>query len=81
MKKQKTKFVLAEATLDEVNRQLKINAFIIALLVVILSRNIMIFIRESSFFYGFLIAVMFLLLFLIIKGRRLLKTRKQALVK
>ncbi len=81
MKKQKNRFVLAEATLDEVNSRLKINTFIIVLLVVILSRNILNFIRENSFFYGGLIALIFLLLFLIINSRRFLKTRKQELSK
>lgn len=81
MKKQKTKFVLAEATLDEVNKQLKINMFVIGLIVLILVLNIVHFLQDYRPFYGTLVVVMIFLLFIIIKSRKILEMRKRALTK
>lgn len=58
MKKQKTKFVLAEATLDEVNKQLKINMFVIVMIALILLLNIANFMQDYSLFYGAFVVVM-----------------------
>ncbi|WP_105244048.1 hypothetical protein [Psychrobacter sp. Marseille-P5312] len=41
----KTKFVLAEATLDEINKQLKINTFVTIVLVLMLLLNTAQFIK------------------------------------
>lgn len=79
MKKQKTKFVLAEATLDEVNKQLKINMFVICMIALILVLNTVHFMKDYSLFYGVLIVIMIFLLFIIIKSRQILNMRKQAL--
>lgn len=81
MKKQKKRFVLAEATLDEVNKQLKINMFVIGLVVMLLALNIAHFMRDNSLFYSALIVIMIFLLFLIVKSRRILKVRKQELTR
>ena len=80
MKKQKTKFVLAEATLDEVNKQLKINMFVIVMIALILLLNIANFMQDYSLFYGAFVVVMIFFLFIIIKSRQILNMRKQALI-
>lgn len=81
MKKQKTKFVLAEATLDEVNKQLKINMFVIGLIVLILALNTVHFMQDYSLFYGALVVIMIFLLFVIIKSRKILEMRKKDLTR
>ncbi|AMT97805.1 MULTISPECIES: hypothetical protein [Psychrobacter] len=81
MKKQKTKFVLAEATLEEVNKQLKINMFVIVLVALILLLNIANFMQSYSLFYGLLVVVMIFFLFIIIKSRQILEMRKKALTR
>ena len=81
MKKQKTKFVLAEATLEEVNKQLKINMFVIVLVALILLLNIANFMQSYSLFYGLLVVIMIFFLFIIIKSRQILKMRKKALTR
>lgn len=80
MKKQKTKFVLAEATLDEVNKQLKINMFVIVMIALILLLNIANFMQDYSLFYGAFMVVMIFFLFIIIKSRQILNMRKQVLI-
>lgn len=80
MKKQK-RFVIAEATLDEVNKQLRLNLFVIVVIMAVLTMNVIHFIKEQSLFYAALVAMMVLLLFLIIKARRILKLRQRALIK
>lgn len=79
MKKQNSKFVLAEASIDEVNKQLKTNLFVIVVIIFVLGTNLIHLIREKSFFYGALSMLMIVLLFFIIKARRILKLRKQQL--
>ncbi len=81
MKKQKTKFVLAEATLEEVNKQLKINMFVIILVALILLLNIANFMQSYSLFYGLLVVIMIFFLFIIIKSRQILEMRKKALTR
>lgn len=81
MKKQKTKFVLAEATLEEVNKQLKINMFVIVLVALILLLNIANFMQSYSLFYGLLAVIMIFFLFIIIKSRQILEMRKKALTR
>lgn len=81
MKKQKTKFVLAEATLEEVNKQLKINMFVIVLVALILLLNIANFMQSYSLFYGLLVVIMIFFLFIIIKSRQILEMRKKALTR
>ena len=79
MKKQRKRFVLAEASLKEIDKQLNINMFVIGVLVIILFLDLMHFIKEYSVFYGVLVAVMIVLLFFTLKSRKLLKLRKQQL--
>ena len=79
MKKQK--FVLAEASLDEINKQLKINMFTIVMLILVLFMNIAQFMRDYSLLYGVLIAIMAFFLFVMAKSRTLLTMRKQELTK
>ena len=79
MKKQK--FVLAEASLDEINKQLRINMFTIVMLVLVIFMNIAQFIRDYSLLYGALIAIMAFFLFVMAKSRTLLMMRKQELSK
>ena len=79
MKKQRKRFVLAEASLKEIDKQLNINMFVIGVLVIILFLDLMHFTKEYSVFYGVLVAVMIVLLFFTLKSRRLLKLRKQQL--
>ena len=79
MKKQK--FVLAEASLDEINKQLKINMFTIVMLILVLFMNIAQFMRDYSLLYGALIAIMAFFLFVMAKSRTMLTMRKQELTK
>jgi tetrahydromethanopterin S-methyltransferase subunit G len=81
MKKQKRKFVLAEASLDEINKQLKINTLVIIILVVMLMLNATQFMRDYSLLYGALIAIMLFLLFVMAKSRTLLTMQKQTLIR
>ncbi len=81
MNKQKKGFVLAEATLDEINKQLKINLFTIVVLIVMLVLNTAQFMKEYSLLYGVLIAVMAFFLFIMAKSRTMLMMRKQQLTK
>ena len=77
MKKQK--FVLAEVSLDEINKQLRINMFTIVMLILVLFMNIAQFMRDYSLLYGALIAIMAFFLFVMAKSRTLLTMRKQEL--
>lgn len=79
MNKQKKGFVLAEATLAEINKQLKINLFTIVVLIVMLVLNTAQFMKEYSLLYGVLIAVMAFFLFIMAKSRTMLMMRKQQL--
>lgn len=81
MKKQKRKFVLAEASLDEINKQLKINTLVIIILVMMLMLNATQFMRDYSLLYGALIAIMLFLLFVMAKSRTLLTMQKQTLIR
>ena len=81
MKKHKKKFVLAEATVDDINKQLKINMFVIVILVLMLILNTAQFMKDYSVLYGALIAVMAFFLFIMAKSRTLLNMRKQELTK
>lgn len=81
MNKQKKGFVLAEATLAEINKQLKINLFTIVVLIVMLALNTAQFMKEYSLLYGALIAVMAFFLFIMAKSRTMLMMRKQQLTK
>ncbi len=81
MRKQKKGFVLAEATLDDINKQLKINLFTIVMLIVMLVLNAAQFMKDYSLLYGALIAVMAFFLFVMAKSRTMLMMRKQQLSK
>ena len=81
MKEQKQKFVLAEASLEDINKQLKINIFTIVILVLMLVMNIAQFMRDYSLLYGALVAIMAFFLFVMAKSRTLLMMRKQELSK
>ena len=81
MNKQKKGFVLAEATLAEINKQLKINLFTIVVLIAMLVLNTAQFMKEYSVLYGALIAVMAFFLFIMAKSRTMLMMRKQQLTK
>lgn len=81
MNKQKKGFVLAEAMLDEINKQLKINLFTIVVLIVMLVLNTAQFMKDYSVLYGALIAVMAFFLFIMAKSRTMLMMRKQQLTK
>ncbi|MBA2056974.1 hypothetical protein H0262_03630 [Psychrobacter cryohalolentis] len=81
MKKQKKRFVLAEASLDEINKQLKINTFTIVILIGMLMLNTTQFMRDYSLLYGALIAIMAFFLFVMAKSRTLLTVQKQALMR
>lgn len=81
MNKQKKKFVLGEASLDDVNKQLKINMLTIVILILVLFMNIAQFMRDYSLLYGALIAIMAFFLFVMAKSRTLLMMRKQELSK
>ncbi|GAF52612.1 hypothetical protein [Psychrobacter sp. JCM 18900] len=80
MKEPKARFVLAEATLAEVNKQLKLNMLVMAAVVFVLFMNIMKFMADKGFFYAMLAVVMICLLFFIQKARRILTLRKQELI-
>ncbi|WP_201596105.1 hypothetical protein [Psychrobacter vallis] len=80
MNKQKTRFVLAEATLADVNKQLKLNMLVTVIVVFVLFMNIIKFMAEKTFFYAALALIMILLLFFIQKARRILTLRKQELI-
>lgn len=73
--------MLAEATLDEINKQLKINLFTIVVLIVMLVLNTAQFMKDYSVLYGALIAVMAFFLFIMAKSRTMLMMRKQQLTK
>ena len=79
MKKQK--FVLAEASLDEINKQLRINMITIVMMILLLFMNIAQFMRDYSLLYGALIAIMAFFLFVMAKSRTLLTMRKQELTR
>ena len=79
MKEPKARFVLAEATLAEVNKQLKLNLLVTVAVVFVLFMNIIKFMAEKSFFYAVLAVIMICLLFFIQKARRILMLRKQEL--
>ena len=79
MKKQKSKFVLAEASISDINKQLKINLLIIVLVIFLLGLNGLYFSREKSIFSAVLIVLMLFLLFIIAKSRDILKSRKRQL--
>ena len=81
MKKQKRKFVLVEASVDEINKQLKINTFVVVMLIGMLILNATQFMRDYSLLYGALIAIMLFLLFIMAKSRTLLTLQKQALMR
>ena len=81
MQKQKRKFVLAEASLDEINKQLKINTFVIVILIAMLMLNATQFMRDYRLLYGGLIAIMLFLLFIMAKSRTLLTLQKQNLMR
>lgn len=81
MNRQKKGFVLAEATLDEINKQLKINLLVIVMLIIMLVLNIAQFMKDYSFLYGVLVAIMAFFLFIMAKSRTMLTLRKQALTK
>ncbi|WP_413191078.1 hypothetical protein [Psychrobacter sp. AT9] len=81
MKKHKKKFVLAEATVDDINKQLKINMFVIVILVLMLMLNTAQFTKDYSVLYGALIAIMAFFLFIMAKSRTLLNMKKQELTK
>ena len=81
MNKLRKGFVLAEATLAEINKQLKINLFTIVVLIVMLVLNTAQFMKDYSVLYGALIAVMAFFLFIMAKSRTMLMMRKQQLTK
>ena len=81
MKQQKKRFVLAEASLDEINKQLKINTLTIVILIGMLMLNATQFMRDYSLLYGTLIAIMAFFLFVMAKSRTLLTVQKQALMR
>ena len=79
MKEPKARFVLAEATLAEVNKQLKLNMLVMVAVAFVLFMNIMKFMVDKSVLYAVLAVVMVCLLFFIQKARRILMLKKQAL--
>ena len=79
MKKEKAQFVLAEANLDEFNKQLKINMLVTAVIIFVLAMNIIQFMQDKRFFYALLTMLMLFLLFFVTKARNILKSRKQEL--
>lgn len=81
MSKQKKGFMLAEATLTDINKQLKINMFTIVMLVVMLVLNGAQFIKDYSLLYGALVVIMAFFLFVMAKSRTMLMMRKEALSK
>jgi len=81
MQKQKRKFVLADASINEINKQLKINMFVIVVLIGMLALNATQFMRDYRLLYGALIVIMLFLLFIMAKSRTLLKMQKQTLMR
>jgi len=79
MNKKNGKFVLANATLAEVNTQLKLNMLATVVVAFVLAMNIMKFMAEQTVLYGVLTMLMIFLLFFIRKARGVLTLRKQAL--
>ena len=79
MKEPKARFVLAEATLAEVNKQLRLNMLVMVAVVFVLFMNIMKFMVEKSVLYAVLAVIMICLLFFIQKARGILMLRKQEL--
>ena len=79
MEKQKKKFVLAEASLDEVSKQLKINLFSIVVLVLLLGLNLLYFFKEKNFFSAALILLVIFFLYFMAKSRDILKLKQQEL--
>lgn len=79
MKEQKKKFVLAEASLDEVSKQLKINLFSIVVLVLLLGLNLLYFFKEKNFFSAALILLVIFFLYFMAKSRDILKLKQQEL--
>ena len=79
MKEPKARFVLAEATLAEVNKQLKLNMLVMVAVVFVLFMNMMKFMAEKSVLYAVLAVIMICLLFFIQKARGILMLRKQEL--
>ncbi|GAB2643976.1 MULTISPECIES: hypothetical protein [Psychrobacter] len=79
MKEPKARFVLAEATLAEVNKQLRLNMLVMVAVVFVLFMNIMKFMVEKSVLYAVLAVIMICLLFFIQKARGILILRKQEL--
>lgn len=67
MKKQRTKFDLANANSTQIAKQLKINLFVIVMVLFVLTVNMIHFIREKSLFYAMLTLLMVVLLFLLSK--------------
>lgn len=80
MKKQK-KDLYWQKPLAEVNKQLKVNLFVIVVVGFVLGSNILHFMREKNVFYGVLIAAMVVALFFVIKSRQVLKLKQQELIK
>ncbi len=80
MKKGKAKFILAEASIDEVNKQLRVNLFVIIVVIAVLAMNVMQFMKQKSLFYAFLSVLMLFLLYFIAQARNILKSRKQQLI-
>ena len=81
MKKRKPKFVLADASLDDVNKQLKINLFIIVMGLLLFGLNALYFMQEKSFFSALLVVLIIVLLFFMAKSRDILRSKKRELSK
>ncbi len=79
MEKQKKRFVLAEANVSEVNKQLTITLWIIIALVFLLGLNTVYFSQEKSVFSVALMLLIIVLIYLIAKSREILKIKKQEL--
>ena len=79
MEKQKKRFVLAEANVSEVNKQLTITLWIIIALVFLLGLNTVYFSQEKSVFSVALMLIIIVLIYLIAKSREILKIKKQEL--
>ena len=75
------KFVLAEATIGEVDKQLQLNVLITVVLLFVLGSNVVHFMRDKSLFYAALTVAMMIALLFVIKSRQVLKLKKQALLK
>lgn len=81
MEKKKKKFVLAEASLSEVSKQLTINLFSIVVLVLLLGLNLLYFFEEKNFFSAALSVLVIFFLYFMAKSRDILKLKKQELSK